>query len=212
MSPDKTQTCFWCHEQRPVDEDGRIAYHDYPVPCRMLCRGARRFSVEHIAATELEFRCVVGDYLEGGATLRVIVPELAEAMRREFPADSDWPRRLVAGTAHPHPLLRLKIVKWIGLQLRKERSLKVAVSGNDREERQVNEYREMSTSRLLRLLGSRNERSKHDASLRYYSSNEVAEYTDAMDDDIVEIVASVLEDRIDDARDTARRALTGPRP
>lgn len=122
MSTEATRTCFWCHEQHPTDEDGRIAYHDYPVPCRMVCRGSKWPSVEHIAATDVEFRHVVADYLEGGASLGVVVPELAERMATEFEQNVRWPTRVVRGDASPHPLLRLKIVKWIGKQLREERS------------------------------------------------------------------------------------------
>jgi len=57
----------------------------------------------------------------------------------------------------------------------------------------MNEYQTMTTGRLLRLLGSREQRRKH-ASATYIAS---APYTDAMDESIVEDVASELEDRID---------------
>ena len=74
------------------------------------------------------------------------------------------------------------------------------------------EFRTMATGRLLRLLGSRNYRRKHDADAREYAAIPAVDYTDDMDASIVDDVAGELEDRINNAVDTARRALMGPRP
>lgn len=38
-------TCSHCRERVPL-VDGLIAYHDYPKPCRQVCRGAKMPPVE----------------------------------------------------------------------------------------------------------------------------------------------------------------------
>lgn len=71
----------------------------------------------------------------------------------------------------------------------------------------VSEYRTMTTGKLLRLLGSRDYRRKHEAELRFYGSFDPVDYTDDMDARIVDEVSSILEDRIDDASHRATLAL-----
>ena len=42
-----------CSRIVELDADGYIAYHDFPVPCRAVCRGAKYSSVEDTARAAL---------------------------------------------------------------------------------------------------------------------------------------------------------------
>ena len=39
--------CSHCGERMPL-KDGLLPYHDFPKPCRMLCRGAKMPPVESL--------------------------------------------------------------------------------------------------------------------------------------------------------------------
>lgn len=38
-----------CSKTVALDADGYIAYHDFPEPCRAVCRGSKHSSVEDVA-------------------------------------------------------------------------------------------------------------------------------------------------------------------
>lgn len=38
-----------CGKTVALDADGLISYHDFPEPCRAICRGAKHSSVEDVA-------------------------------------------------------------------------------------------------------------------------------------------------------------------
>lgn len=38
-----------CSRIAALDPDGKVGYHDFPEPCRSLCPGSKRPSVETLA-------------------------------------------------------------------------------------------------------------------------------------------------------------------
>jgi hypothetical protein len=47
-------TCPSCKLIRALSPDGLIAYHDFPEPCRAVCKGSRYSSVEDVESAALD--------------------------------------------------------------------------------------------------------------------------------------------------------------
>ena len=47
-------TCSHCKELQALDAEGYVGYHDWPKPCRVICRGAKHSCVEDVEHAKAE--------------------------------------------------------------------------------------------------------------------------------------------------------------
>lgn len=113
-----SETCTWCGEKQSVGVDGLVSYHDFPKPCRAVCRGAKRLSVEATALNEDHFKATVANYLGDDEATR---NTRCAALANYFETYRSWSMRLTTGKARPHPRMKRQIIAWICEQQRAER-------------------------------------------------------------------------------------------
>lgn len=108
------ETCTHCFESVPVT-NGLTDYHDFPKPCRAVCRGAKHLSIEGVGRTPTVFQSLVAEYLGEAEGNALKMTEHFEALGK------GWPSRLADGRANPRPRTKASIVRWILEQQRAER-------------------------------------------------------------------------------------------